>query len=684
MPEPKFKAAKKSEVASLIERALGSSVKFYDSKLAKERQNVLDYYNAVLPKPVHAGNSKYVSMDVFDAVESMKAVLLETFSAGHRICQFDPQGEDDVPSAAAATEYCDYVVHRQNSGYDIFASTIQDSLMARVGIVKVYWDKCEEEIEEEFSNLTADEVDMLLASDDVREISETETDPITGLISGELIRVANRSQVRIDPVAPEEFLITPTAKSLKAAPFVAHRTKKSISDLLEEGYDEKKVLRIGGEGDATLEDNEEVLARFEAVGASNANLDTELQEQSRLVWVYECYLRLDLTGKGRTKLYKVVKAGKEILDIEQVDRTPFKVFTPLPLSHSFYGSNYAAKVIPTQNARTVLVRGILDHTVQTNNPRYQVVKGAVTNPKELLENRIGGLVNVTRPDGILPFPQAALNPFVFQTINLLDEDKEEVTGVSKLSQGLNKDAVSQQNSQGLVENLVSLSQQREKIIARNFGMFVRELYLEVFRLVLAHEDGEKVIEVAGEFLRIAPWEWDEQMGCTVDLKLGYGEQEREGQKFMGLHGMLMNDPEAKAFYTLDKRYAVYKTVFEKMGVKNVAKFITPPDKVKPQGPDPMVVKKMELEERHVVTQEKIAEAQAQKVGVNATLEQMRIELDRMQAQLTAANESRALDIKEFDATSKAAIAAEELTLAQEQVANTDPANAKSTAIISPN
>ena len=101
----------------------------------------------------------------------------------------------------------------------------------------------------------------------------------------------------------------------------------------------------------------------------------------------------------------------------------------------------------------------------TNNPRYMVVKGALTSPAELIDNRVGGIVNVSRPDGISPMPQAPLNPFVFQTIQMLDEDKEDNTGVSRLSQGLNKDAISKQNSAAMVEQLVTMSQQTQKIIA---------------------------------------------------------------------------------------------------------------------------------------------------------------------------------------------------------------------------
>ena len=73
------------DIVNLIDQNIGVSVGYYDSELSNERKEVVDYYNAHLPKPAHDGNSKYCSMDVDDAVEAMKAALVETFSGGTRL-----------------------------------------------------------------------------------------------------------------------------------------------------------------------------------------------------------------------------------------------------------------------------------------------------------------------------------------------------------------------------------------------------------------------------------------------------------------------------------------------------------------------------------------------------------------------------------------------------------------------
>jgi len=245
-------------------------------------------------------------------------------------------------------------------------------------------------------------------------------------------------------------------------------------------------------------------------------------------------------------------------------------------------------LIPTQNARTYLTRSIINHTLITNNPRLQVVRGTVENPRELMENRIGGIVNVKRADGIAPIPQSGLNPFVFQTIELLDSDKEEITGISRLSQGLNKDAISKQNSQGMVNDLISVSQIRQKIIARNFAEnFLRDLYMMIYQLVIENENRQKVIQVGGSWTPIDFTQWPEDTEMEVSFALGYGDQDRELMKWKSLDSYLSNDPMLKIAYPPAKRYNVVKKAMNAMGIKDVSDYILSPDQVQPPPPDPM-------------------------------------------------------------------------------------------------
>ena len=54
------------EIVALIDNQVGLSVGFADSELSTERAKVMEYYNGTKPAPHHDGNSKYVSLDVYN------------------------------------------------------------------------------------------------------------------------------------------------------------------------------------------------------------------------------------------------------------------------------------------------------------------------------------------------------------------------------------------------------------------------------------------------------------------------------------------------------------------------------------------------------------------------------------------------------------------------------------------
>lgn len=621
------------EIVKALDVNIRSSVGYFDSHISREREQAMEYYNSNLPKPHHSGNSKYVSNDVFQTVEALKAALLEVFAAGNKIVQFTPQGPEDVENARIASEYVDYVMFRQNEGFDVFASVIHDGLMARAGVARVYWMRSSETDTQSFENLTEGEYTMLIAQDNV-EPDEYTTDAL-GLYSGTVLVERDTSRVCVEAIAPEEFVIEPRARDLESAKFCAYRCRKTLSELREEGFDEELIQNIGEHEDVEYESDPEVIARFNGISDDRGVSSEGYQDQVRSILVYEAYIELDVEGEGTTNLYRVIKAGNSILDIEVVDRRPFISFVPMPIPHSFYGSNFAHRVIPTQNARTVLTRSILDHAVLTNNPRYMVTKGGLTNPRELIDNRIGGLVNVTRPDAIAALPQAPLNPFTFQTISMLDEEKEDTTGVSRLSQGLSKDAVSKQNSAAMVEQLATLSMQRQKIIARHFAnQFVRPLFVEIYRLVLEYEDRSRIMDVAGNWVEVDPTGWIERRNAVVDLKLGYGEQDREAQKYLQYHALLSQDPSLQPMYQPNNRYQLIKAALEKAGIMNVADFLTNPEDMPPPQPDPaaeiqmqLAMKQMELQERQTQLGEFKAQSEAERKAAEMELQAAKMQSD---------------------------------------------------------
>ena len=374
---------------------------------------------------------------------------------------------------------------------------------------------------------------------------------------------------------------------------------------------------------------------------------------------------LDIDASGVAELYKIIKAGNSILDKRKTSRIPFISFSPLPIPHSFFGANFGDKVVPTQAATTVLTRSILDHAMITNNPRYTVVKGGLTNPRELIDNRVGGIVNVSRPDAIAPMQQSQLNPFVFQTIKMLDENMEDTTGVSRISQGTNKDAVSKQNSAAMIESLANMSQQRQKIIARNFAtQFLKPLYQEIYALVIENEDEQKVIELAGEYVAINPATWADKRDVSISLHLGYGEQDAEAQKYLGMHQNFSQDPNLAAMYQPENQYALVSKIMDLTGIKNASEYLTPPDQLPPPQPDPMQEMQMQMAQKQLEIQERNTAVAEMKANMEAQINNLKIELETLKAENQHAIQSDNIDLKEAQLAHKKRIDQAELELAR--------------------
>jgi hypothetical protein len=596
---PKNKTLTDGEIVAYVEAAVGQGVGFNDSKLSKEREELQKYYDGTLPLPNSKGKSKFISQDVFDSVESLKANLIDAFTGANKRVTFKPLGADDIQNAEVCTSYTEFNIFEQNDGEGIYTDVIHNGLMVRNGIAKVWWEDAVEEMEETFENINEASLYQLLGDDEL-EAGEIIQDEETGMFSGAVIRSAQKSQVRIEVLPPEEFGITENAKSIEDATACWHITQRTLSDLRKDGFSDEVIDNISVSENTLANLNQEKIARFDQVeGIGLTELD--YQEAITEVDVYETYLHLDMEQDGEANLWKITSAGSVVLFKEQVTSAPFISFTPLRRPHSFWGTNWAEKVKATQNAKTVLTRGILDHTVITNNPRWEVLNGTVMNAQELLDNRFGGIVNVKKQGGILPLPQASLNPFVFQTIQLLDERKEDTTGVSKLSKGLNSDALSNQNAQGMVDTLVDLSHMRQKAIAKEFAKFVKNLYLKVYELVLENEDQEHVIQVSGSWTEIKPSDWMERRDMVIDVALARGEEERQADEYIQLDGFLTQA--AGEMYKPNNKYHAIRQALKRRGIKDVDAWITDPAQIEPPKPDPMLMKQLELEDRKVAVEE---------------------------------------------------------------------------------
>jgi hypothetical protein len=678
------------QLLSAVRRQAEKGTKFLDSKLSLERQEVTEYYLGRRPFPLREGGSKFVSQDVYLSVENMKAELVETFGAGSQIVQFRPQGPDDLAQAKHATAYCEVAIHQQNDGLLIFQDVVHDSLTARVGIAKVYWDQREDVTGVyRWDRAPIEQAALTLQEPEVRLTRQPkiDTDPETGqrYITGEFETFTDTSQVVVETVPPEEFIIGGRTRSLRKARYLAHRYRTTLGDLVEDGYDPKLVYSIMGSDD-DLELDEEALQRELETNGSYLTDDDAEDEAGRMVTVYESYIRIDALGNGTQQLWKVVHCGSTLLEKQRVNDHPFLAFVPQPIPHTFMGDNFAARTINHANTKTTLTRAIIEQAVDATNPRWQVARGGVANPRELIDNRRGGVVNVRDVNSsVAPLPQNPINPFVLQTIQMVDSDREDTTGISRLATGLDKKALSHQNSQGLVEQLTQNSKTRAKVIARNFALqFVAQLYLKVYQLALENETQERMLEIGGQFVPVDPRTWRQRRSVAVDMTLGYGERDQRVAELADLHKAFEGSPKLSRMYGEQQAFNLWRDTLEIKGIKNITDYLADPSSLGEAEPDPKMmaeVDKLKKETEVMERQQALREAQVQD---QIARENAEAEWRRITGQAELSLKARDAARKDRETDNRIDIGLAELELAVDAQVNAAPENTRLTAIASPN
>ncbi|WP_291367719.1 portal protein [Acetobacter sp. UBA5411] len=642
----KSSALSNEDVATLIRQRIDASIIGTESVLAKGRLHAARYYAGQEPRPMHNGNNSFVSRDVFDAVESRKAALLETFTGNVRPIRFAPQNDADVQEATQATLYTDYAVFRQNKGFQIMHDVIHDGLMARVGLVQVWWQKDVQTVPYVLRDLDPNaaglKIQELSRTANISDV-EVKADPDTELVTVSYNQQEDNSRASIEPVPPEEFGISSRAISMDTADIVYRRQMKTKADLLEDGYDKEALDEIQEFTDDFLAYDPEVSERFFSVETGIAD-QTSQDQGLKKISVFDCYGRFDGDGNGQQDLWHVVLAGTAtVLKMEKVSRHPFHAYVPMRVPHRFYGDCFASHVAPIQMVKTLLTRTVVDHSLITNNPRYQVMRGALVNPRELIENRIGGIVNVTRPDALAPLPQPSLNPYVFQTINAMDANKEAITGTTDLSQGINKDVISSQNSSDLVSQMATMGQTRAKMMARNFSDFLSELFVAVYQLIIENEQQQKVIDVCGTYVSVDPSSWKSRRDVSVTLAIGYGERDKETQQLFQMDQFLASQPGMSPIYTVTERFNAWKRMLENQGVYDVSNYLKNPATIPPPQPSAEQQQQADLAEREMQVKEQLAENQALKVNSDA-----QIKADQTQGKMQTIQAGQALKEQQAD------------------------------------
>jgi len=632
------------------------AAKNYADQLAPMQVAAFKYYEADISTfPAREGGSQVILPDVQEAVDYMAQSVLRTFLSGERVVEFEATEEhcDECDGtdgeggecegcgdeqADEVTETINYVFMRQQDGARLLHDGLFDGLLKKIGVFKSVKETEEKVIRE---TVTGDpEMLMLQAQQGGYEIEEME-DNGDGTVTATL-RAQKIVTRFVDYAIPvNRFKFSANARHEDTADYLCHDEPKTRSELVEMGFDREQVYSLPAYAKQEWQTNESSIL-------DNLNINSS-QPELEQVLLCEEYARIDIDDDGIAERVKVYRVENEILidaetgkpSIEQVDDQPFAIFCPFPRPHRLVGYSLADKVMDLQLARSYVARQLFDGMAIANMPR-PIVDTSMADAdtiNDILTPIPGSPIRVRGgASAVQPFQTGFDVGKSLQAMEWLTGERESRTGITRLNQGLDADALNKTATGTAL--MQAQGQQGEEMIARQLAETVSRLFLKKYRLMRAEGEPMK-IKVDGQFKEIDPRAWPEDMNITVRVGLGSNSKDKRIQYRMAAAPLLQASVQAGTSGA-EHVYKWFDGYARDTGLGKGEEFaFDPKDKEgMPQQPDPAAEAekaKLELE-----TQKAGAQLQLEHSKAQAAIETERMKAD---AQIAMQREKHAMEMQ---------------------------------------
>lgn len=645
-------------LAATLEREYQGADSYHDTLLVLQRQ-AFQYYEGQPFGNETDGRSQIVLPDVQESVDYMAASVLRTFVSGDKTVEFEATDEEEEDSVTEASEAINYTFMRKQDGFRILHDGCVDGLLKKIGIFKTVKETREKVVRE---TVAGDPEALMLqyaemgGQVDIEDIQDNGDGTVTATVKQE-----KTEQCFVDYAVPtNEFRFSPNARHEDDADYLCHVSEKTCSDLVEMGFDREQVESLPGF-------SSQITQQVESATLDAYTVDDGTGALQRVLLCEE-YARIDLDNDGIAERVKVFRVGNEILidaetgepSIETVEDHPFAVFCPFPRPHRLVGYSLADKVMDIQLGRSFIARQLFDGMALANLPR------------PIVDSRMADAD--TYADILTPIPgspirapggAATVQPMQhgfdvgksLQVMEWYTGERESRTGITRLNQGLDADALNKTATGTAL--MQSQGQQQEEFVARQLAETMARLFAKKYRLMRAEGEPFKV-KVDGQYKMVDPRSWPEDVNIIVRVGLGSNSKDRRVQARMALVP-IMAEGFMQGQVTPKHSFNMIDGLVRDLGIGQGDDFWVDPDAPpetdeqgnpieKPEKPDPEQMKlqaEMQMQQAKIEGEQRLAEARLmmqQQEG--ETKQQLAREQAEFEAELAHAKAQQEADLAE--------------------------------------
>jgi hypothetical protein len=657
-----------TDLLELLQRKEDAASHYVHGELGSAREQSMREYHRMPYGNEMDGESQIVASDVSDSVEWLLPALLKTFSSTDKAVSFEPTTQADVKPAEQATDACNYVFYKQNNGFLVLYTAIKD--MLTVKNCAVMWRKEEQKTVSSvpFKGATEEMLAMMMQEEDAEiesatpapildqqgqpqmqpvmdELGQMQMNPQTGQpmmkpvmgYNGRLKKTETKSIVKVEAFSPDSLLVQRdwTSPLLHDCPYVARLMRVTLSDIKMMGYDctaeelrSSDAMDYNGDNESRLSNVQNQAADFEL---NSTNSDDDSMAEG---WLRMEFVLADKDGDGIAERLCVYRLRDKILKCEVTSHVPIATSSPILNAHRWDGMSMADAVSDLQKLHTELLRQTLNNLYLTNNPRTKVLTDAnwspLANIDDLLDSRAGGVIRQRDINAIteqvIPFSAGASMPM----LEYVQSMRENRTGVSRTSQGLNPDSMNNTATGRAMD--MSASLQRVELIARIIAeTLVKPIFQGILKVLTDGGMEKLAFRLRDEFVEYDPNEWRDQYDTTINVGLGTGDTQQKAQQLMGIWQMQTAGMQfglatpAHLYHTASKQV-------ENSGFKDIQNFLQDPKNTPPQPPQPPLPLQIEQMKQQADAQKFQAQTQQDQQKAQADA-QMTMRLEEMKSQV---------------------------------------------------
>lgn len=594
------------DLLDILNRKEQNAASYINGTLRAEREQALREYFREPYGTEDENWSTIVASDVSDTVEWILPALLKTFSSTDKAVSFEPTRQEDVAGSEQATDACNYVFFKQNNGFLILYTAFKDALTIKNSATMWRKETIETVSTVPFKNASEEMIAMLLQESEDSEIQEAtpapvinpqtqqpEMDLMTGTpvmgYSGRIKKTEKKTVIRVESFSPEDLLVDRdwTSPLLADCPYVARMMRVTMTDIAAMGLKcDASELRSSDTTEYSTDSNSRLHTRNQAdLNDKEDDTDDDAMAEG---WLRIEFVLADRDGDGIAERLCVYRLKDKILKAEVTSHVPIATFSPILNTHRWDGMSMAEAVSDLQRLHTELLRQTLNNLYLTNNPRTKVLTDAnwspLANIDDLLDSRPGGVIRQRDVNAVTeqvtPFAAGASMPML-EYVKGMREDR---TGVSRTSQGLNPDSMNNTATGRQIDQ--SAAMQRIELIARIAAeTLLKPIFQGILKLLTDGGMEKLAFRLRNEFVEYDPNEWRDSYDMTVNVGLGTGDTQQKAAQLMSIYQM---QTAAMQFGLVTPKHLYHTStkVIENAGFKDVDNFIQDPSKQPPQPPPP--------------------------------------------------------------------------------------------------